>query len=245
MLLLGTPTTNIELLRVPAGSFLMGSKNTSFGEAPPRLVTIRHSFYLGKFPITQRQWASINGDNPSEFHASADHPVDTVSWSDAVRFCSLLAGHTSRVVRLPSEAEWEYACRATSDSEFFFSSEGPFPDDVSIPGSVRRELRSYAWFEENSRETTSPIGLKQPNSWGFYDMIGNVWEWCADYWHDSYAGAPADERPWFEPPPTRPLRCLRGGAWNMNAFRCRSCYRSWDWEHLVTNRFGLRICVEQ
>lgn len=162
-----------------------------------------------------------------------------------MRFCERLSVKAGRRVRLPSEAEWEYACRAGSSSELFFSSEGPFPDDGSVREAVRRELLNYAWFEDNSNETTHAVGLKDPNNWGLHDMIGNVWEWCADHWHDGYRGAPDDGTAWIESADARPRRCLRGGAWDMNAFRCRSCYRSWDWEHVAANRFGFRICVDE
>ncbi len=222
----------------------MGSTNENFLETPIHLVTIPRSFYLGKLPITQRQWVSLWGRNPSQFQTSGDHPVDGVSWFDAVRFCDSLSSKAGRPVRLPSEAEWEFACRAGSDGDFFFSQEGPFADDYGTPNRVRRELRDYAWFDENSVGTTQPAGLKQPNPWGFCDMIGNVWEWCLDHWHNSYDKAPVDGRAWLDARVTKPLRCLRGGAWDMNAFRCRSSYRSWDWEHLATNRFGFRICVD-
>lgn len=235
---------SIECLLVPAGRFPMGSANEQYSEAPIHAVAISRPFYLGRLPVTQRQWASLRSGNPSAFPLSPDHPVDSVSWLDAVRFCELASAHTGRSVRLPSEAEWEYASRAASQSEFFFSQEGPFADEASIPARLRRKLRDYAWFDENSRDTTHAVGLRRPNAWGLGDMIGNVWEWCADYWHNHYDGAPGDGRPWLEPRPTRPLRCLRGGAWDMNAFRCRSCYRSWDAEDLRTNRFGFRVCVD-
>jgi formylglycine-generating enzyme required for sulfatase activity len=233
-----------ELCLIPEGSFKMGSGNKYFSEAPVHEVNIDRSFYLGKFPITQRQWGAVCGRNPSEFHLSEDHPVDSVSWIDSTRFCEQLSSLTGRRVRLPSEAEWEYACRAASGSEYFFTPEGPFLDDASTAAHIRRELLEFAWFDENSRGTTHPVGGKRSNGWGLCDMIGNVWEWCADHWHGSYDGVPSDGRPWLEANPRRPLRCLRGGAWDMNAFRCRSTYRSWDWEDLATNRFGLRICVE-
>lgn len=241
---LQTAGTEIELVLVPAGKFNMGSANNFFSEAPIHEVTIGKPFYMGKFPISQRQWADVCGQNPSQFDSSDQHPVDSVSWLDATHFCELVTRSTGRRVRLPSEAEWEYACRAQSTSEFFFSTEGPFPDDASVPHRVRCELHKFSWMDENSRETTHAVGVKEPNDWGLHDMIGNVWEWCEDHWHDSYVGAPSDGRAWLEPNPQRPLRCLRGGAWDMNAFRCRSTYRSWDWEHLATSRFGFRVCVE-
>jgi formylglycine-generating enzyme required for sulfatase activity len=223
----------------------MGSSNVVFGEHPSRVVTISRPFYLGKLPVTQAQWLSVTGENPSAFPLSPDHPVENVSWLEAVRFCQIASARAGRTVRLPSEAEWEYACRAGSETEFFFCADGPFSDDASVPRRVRESLGEYAWFDENSRGSTHPAGRKQPNSFGLHDVLGNVWEWCADNWHPDYIGAPSDGRPWIEPPTAKPLRCLRGGAWDMNAFRCRSCYRSWDWESLATNRFGLRVCVEE
>ena len=243
-LLLETAGGAIELLRVEAGRFAMGSPNAGYCEAPPHTVTVARPFYMGRLPVTQRQWAGVTGDNPSRFQFSGDHPVDNVSWLDAARFCQRLSDLAGRTVRLPSEAEWEYCCRAGSRGEFFFSEEGPFADDTEVRARIRRELREYAWFDDNSRESTHEAGRKRANGWGFADMTGNVWEWCADHWHDSYAEAPPDGGAWVEGPGARPLRCLRGGAWDMNAFRCRSCYRSWDWEHLAADRFGLRICAE-
>ncbi len=105
-------------------------------------------------------------------------------------------------------------------------------------------MQAYAWFDENSRDTTHAVGLRQPNPFGLHDIVGNVWEWCADFWNAGYAGAPDDGAPWLQQRKPRPLRCLRGGAWDMNAFRCRSSYRSWDWESQATSRFGLRVCAE-
>jgi formylglycine-generating enzyme required for sulfatase activity len=207
-------------------------------------VTIERAFDLGRSPVTQRQWESLSGGNPSHFGLSGDHPVDSVSWPDAVLFCQRASERSGRCVRLPSEAEWEYACRAGSRDEFFFCDEGPFCDENAIPHEVRVQLHEFAWFDENSLETTHAVGTKRANLWGLHDMIGNVWEWCQDHWHADYRGAPANGNPWLDGPEAKPRRCLRGGAWDMNAFRCRSCYRSWDWETLATDRFGLRICVE-
>jgi len=233
----------IELVLTAEGRFNMGSANEYFSEAPIHEVTSARPFYLGRFPITQRQWISICSQNPSEFQLSADHPVDNVSWLDATRFCDLPTGLTGRRVRLPSEAEWECACRAGSTGEFLFSTEGPFLDDSIVRHRNRRELLDFAWFDENSRGTIHPVGVKKPNRWGLHDITGNVWEWCADHRHNDYVGAPADGQPW-KSNAERPVRCLRGGAWDMNALRCRSTYRSWDWEDSKTNRFGFRVCVE-
>jgi formylglycine-generating enzyme required for sulfatase activity len=135
-----------------------------------------------------------------------------------------------REVRLPSEAEWEYACRAGTATEYFF-------------GDCEADLGAYAWFCLNSDERPHPVGLKRPNSWGFYDMAGNVWEWCSDVWHSDYTGAPTDGSPRQDGGERQPRRCLRGGAWNFDAFRCRSAYRSRDWKHFATNHFVVRIAV--
>jgi formylglycine-generating enzyme required for sulfatase activity len=238
------PGFEIELVRIEPGEFLMGSANVVFDESPGHRVCIGQPFYLGKTPVTQGQWKSLLGSNPSHFQVSDNHPVENVSWEDSVQFCETVSVRTGYRVRLPSESQWEYACRAGAPSEFFFSNGGPFSDDAAIPASVRQELREFAWFEDNSRQKTSPVGMKAANPWGLHDVIGNVWEWCQDFWHAGYVGAPKTEEPWIHPIPVRPLRCLRGGAWNMDAFRCRSCYRSWDWERVSTNRIGFRVCVE-
>ncbi len=233
----------IELVPIPAGDFIMGSGNEMYSEAPEHPVRFRAGFLLGRFPITQAQWTAVMGDNPSALGAEPDLPVDTVSFDHASEFCERLAGRTRCRVRLPSEAEWEYACRAGTTAEFFFGSWGPFLDDSEVPADVRRALGDFAWFEENS-DGTRPVGCKRPNPWGLHDMLGNVWEWCADVWHADYAGAPDDGRPWLDGADHQPRRCLRGGAWDMNAFRCRSPYRSYDHHDLATNRFGFRVAVD-
>ena len=121
---------------------------------------------------------------------------------------------------------------------------GPFLDETEITPEIRRELCRFAWFDLNSRDRTHPVCQKDPNAWGFFDMIGNVWEWCADVWHSGYDSAPDDGSPWLDDAARQPRRCLRGGAWDMNAFRCRSSYRSFDHRELATNRFGFRIALD-
>jgi formylglycine-generating enzyme required for sulfatase activity len=232
-----------ELVTCQAGKFVMGSSNELFGEAPPHCVVHAGSFCLGKYPVTQAQWQAVMGNNPSAFAGADDHPVESVSWEDATRFCQVVSDHCGRQVSLPSEAQWEYACRAGTTGEFFFSLEGPWNDESEIPRPIRQVLAEYAWFDLNSGDRTHPVGQKRPNPWGFHDILGNVWEWCADTWHASYVGAPSDGVPWLDNETLQPRPCLRGGAWDMNSFRCRSTYRSFDWKELATNRFGLRIAV--
>src|SRR5262245_41925265 len=142
-----------DFVPIPAGTFLMGSGNPYFGEAPAHAVTFRSGFLLGKFPVTQAQWMAAMGDNPSAF-AGRDHPVENVSWDQAVAFCRQLAARIGQTARLPSEAEWEHACRAGTTGDFFFDGEGPFQDDSEIPSAVRRKLGEHAWFDLNSREST-------------------------------------------------------------------------------------------
>lgn len=233
-----------SLLVVQRGEFVMGSNNPLFGEAPPHVVFIGAEFLLGKYPVTQQQWQTVMGDNPSACSQSRTHPVDSVSWIQAVDFCDRLSDRWGRRVRLPSEAEWEYACRAGTTTDFHFGSWGPFLDESDIPIDVRRQLADFAWFDMNSGDGTRPVGLKEPNPWGFHDMIGNVWEWCADVWHSDYDDSPLDGSPWVKNASQQPRRLLRGGAWDMNAFRCRSSYRSYDHKDLATSRFGFRIAVE-
>ncbi len=237
--------TMLEVVSIPPGEFLMGSTNEVFAEVPAHWVRFRTGFGLGKYPVTQAQWLAVMGDNPSTFVTSLDHPVEGVRWDQAVEFCARLSIKAGLHIRLPSEAEWEYACRAGTVGEFFFSEDGPFLDDSEIPQNVRLALDEFAWFDLNSVETTHPIGLKLPNPWGLHDMLGNVWEWCADVWHDEYLNAPNDGSAWIEGNERQPRRCLRGGAWDMNAFRCRSSYRSYDHREMATHRIGFRVAVDE
>ena len=234
-----------SLLVVPRGEFTMGSENSLFGESPPHVVRIGADFLLGVYPVTQQQWQAVMGNNPSAFSGTPTRPVDSVSWDQAMEFCSRLSEASRRRVRLPSEAEWEYACRAGTTTDFFFGCRGPFLDESEIPSEARRELYNFAWFDLNSGDCTRPVGLKKSNPWGFHDMIGNVWEWCADVWHSDYDGSPLDASPWLDNSSQQPRRALRGGAWDMNAFRCRSSYRSYDHKDLATSRFGFRIAVDE
>jgi len=236
--------TTIELVKIPPETYQMGSGNALYSESPVHEITFTCEFYFGRYLITQHQWETVMGKNPSHFRKSPEHPVESISWETAKEFCSRLTERCGMQVRLPSESEWEYVCRAGTKNEFFFTSAGPFSDETSILLETRRALREYAWFDENSRGKTHTVGGKKPNPWGIYDIIGNVWEWCEDVWCDTYENSPNDGSAMTMASNRQPRRCLRGGAWDMDAFRCRSTYRSYEWKELATNRFGIRIVAQ-
>ncbi|BBH39226.1 hypothetical protein myaer102_17550 [Microcystis viridis NIES-102] len=207
----------LEMVSLPAGQFLMGSSDSDpdayQNEKPPHQVQV-NSFAIGKYPVTQAQYQAVMGTNPSRFKNwfknNPQNPVENVSWNDAQAFCQKLSQITGKTYRLPTEAEWEYACRAGTTTRYYFG------DDAN-------QLGDYAWYYGNSQDTTHPVGQKKPNAWGLYDMSGNVWEWCEDNWHDNYIGAPKDGSAWL----TNDNDCqiMRGGSWSFNPSYCRSAYR--------------------
>jgi formylglycine-generating enzyme required for sulfatase activity len=196
-------------------------------EGPAHQVTVE-SFYMGKYEVTQAQWRAvarlpkISSDldsDPSHFKGGS-LPVEQVSWEDAIEFCARLSRATGRAYRLPTEAEWEYACRAGTTTPFAFG-QTITPQLVNYDGN-----RPYAQAPRGrSRETTAPVGfMGVANGFGLFDMHGNVWEWCLDYWHENYDGAPTDGRSWKTAGDTGD-RVLRGGSWYLIATYCRSAYR--------------------
>ena len=198
-------------------------------EGPQHSVTVPE-FWLGKYAVTQAQYQAVMGANLSRFTENgANRPVEQVSWQEAVAFCEKLSQQTGRTYRLPSEAEWEYACRAGTTTPFYF---GP---------TMTTDLANYQgtdWEYEGTtypgnygqgphgvfRETTTEVGSFPPNAFGLYDMHGNVWEWCADHWHDNYDGAPTDDTAWLSSDESA-RRLLRGGSWVTYPWYCRSANR--------------------
>ena len=187
---------------------------------------------MGKFPVTQAQWRSIASredlkvkreldTKPAFFQDREDSdlcPVEQVSWDDAVEFCQRLSKQTGQEYRLPSEAEWEYACRAGTTTPFHFGE--------TITDELANYLASATYASEapgKNRKQTHLVGSFPPNAFGLYDMHGNVWEWCADVWHDSYEGVPTDGSPW--PSEENHTRVIRGSCWYYNPLSCRSAYR--------------------
>ncbi len=212
-----TNSIGMEFVLIPAGSFLMGS-DQYVTQNPVHKVTISSPFYIGRYPVTQKEWVQIMGNNPSCFKGDR-LPVEQVSWNDAREFIMRLnARESTEHYRLPSEAEWEYACRAGTSTRY------PFGDDES-------ELDKYGWY----RGTTShEVGRKKQNPWGLYDMHGNVWEWCQDRWHTDMENAPRDGSAW-EDGQSR-LRVDRGGCWSSLGRYCQSALRS---ANDPDNRYGL------
>ncbi|MCL5283058.1 MAG: formylglycine-generating enzyme family protein [Planctomycetes bacterium] len=221
----------MKLALIPAGKFLMGSladeASRDEDEGPPREVVLSQSFYLGVHEVTQGQYEAIMGTNPSKF-IDAAKPVESVSWEDAVEFCRRVSRRTHQSVALPTEAQWEYACRAGSKMRFGF-------------GDDDRQLSTYARYGQGAEAGTVAVGSKKPSAWGLYDMHGNVWEWCADWYTSSYVNAATQD-------PTGPLsgqwRVLRGGSWVNTWDGCRCAARNKSAPDVRYNGLGFRVIVK-
>jgi formylglycine-generating enzyme required for sulfatase activity/serine/threonine protein kinase len=221
----------LEMVGVPGGEFLMGSPESEAGrydvEGPQHRVFVQ-AFSIGKYEITQAQWKAVMGDNnPSKFKGD-DLPVESVSWNKAKEFCQKLARITGKRYGMPSEAEWEYACRAGTN------------------GAHAGNLDSMAWYQTNSDGKTHLVGQKQANAFGLYDMHGNVWEWCEDVWHDSYGGRhgapPTDGSAWLSGGDSG-FRPLRGGSWHLYSGDLRSSFRLRVASGECSSVIGLRVAV--
>ncbi|MDZ8236552.1 MAG: SUMF1/EgtB/PvdO family nonheme iron enzyme [Nostoc sp. ChiQUE01a] len=218
----------MEMVKIPGGQFLMGSPENEperyDSESPQHTVTIQ-PFFMGKFPVTQSQWVIVAGlkkvnrdlnPYPSKF-ISPNRPVEQVSWSDAVEFCARLSNKTGKTYRLPSEAEWEYACRAGTTTPFYFGE--------TITTDLANYNGNYTYGSAPKgicRNLTTDVGKFPPNPFGLFDMHGNLWEWCQDAWHENYKVAPTDGNPWMS---ENDERLLRGGSWKFDARSCRSAAR--------------------
>ena len=231
---------------IPPGRFLMGSPEDEPGryddEGPQHEVTLANGFWLFDTPCTQALWQAVMGENPSQFR-SPDRPVETVSWDDVQTFLERINGLVPGLgLSLPSEAQWEYACRAGTQTALYSGpieirgqNNAPALDPIAWYGGnsgvgfdLAEGYDTSDWPEKQHPHTqagTRVVGLKAPNRWGLYDMLGNVWEWCADPWHQSYDGAPQDGSAWQQPE-AGASRVLRGGSWFDPARGVRSAYRS-------------------
>ena len=223
---------------------MMGS-NDDDNEKPQHEVNVP-AFYMGKYEVTQAQWRAVASlprvkielkPNPSHFKRD-DLPVEQVSWEDAVEFCARLSKATGRQYRLPSEAEWEYACRAGTRTPFAFG-ETITPELVNYDGNYPYAQASKGMY----REKTTPVGyMGVANAFGLYDMLGNVWEWCLDAWHDTYNNAPTDGSAW-ERAGDPGKRVLRGGSWGNGALNSRAANRSRDAPDVRGSDSGFRVVL--
>jgi len=203
------PTTGMEFVWAPSGCFQMGGNGEAF-EQPVHKVCVK-GFWLGRYEVTQKQYQQIMGENQSLFQGSSN-PVDRVNWNDAIDFANKMGSRTGTKVRLPSEAEWEYACRAGGMHEQYCGNGAP---------------DNLGWFSDNSGMITHPVGQLAANNWGLYDMSGNMWEWTQDcYNKHNYKGAPADGSAWESSECV--MRVSRGGAWNNTPDVLRAAHRKFD-----------------
>ncbi len=250
---------SLTMLWMPPGRFWMGSPEEepkrSGNEGPQHLVQLQ-GFFLAQTPITQAQWRQVadwqpnKGEgawnqklNPDPSHFKGDQrPVESVSWEDAMEFCRRLSQRTGRRYTLPSEAQWEYACRAGTTTPFYCGS------------TISTKLANYDGNEvygdgaqEDSRQQTTDVASFPANPWGLHDMHGNVWEWCADHWHGNYEGAPEDGNAWFDEEAkdnenSMNARLLRGGSWYYSPRGCRSAYRFRNHPVYRNYSIGFRVC---
>ncbi|MBD2319461.1 formylglycine-generating enzyme family protein [Phormidium tenue] len=240
--------THLRMMQIPAGTFLMGSPDNEEGrldnkESPQHRVSVP-SFFMAKYPVTQSQWRIVSKmpqvklklkQNQSQFKGDT-RPVEQVSWHEAIEFCARLTNHTKRQYRLPTEAEWEYACRAGTTTPFHFGE------------TISPELANYdassAYGDgvtgEYRQETTPVDHFKIANDWGLSDMHGNVLEWCQDHWHSNYEGSPEDGSAWLTDK-SDANRVIRGGSWNYVPRFCRSASRVGNSPDVRDNNLGFRV----
>ena len=239
----------LHMVLIPRGTFTMGSPKDeperNDNESPQQDVTVPQ-FFMGRYPITQAQWSAVAGlpqaqqtldPEPSHFKGKDNHPVEQVSCDDAVEFCARLEQHTKRPYRLPTEAEWEYACRADTTTPFYFGK--TLTDELANYDASQTYAEGTEGTESQGTTAVDHFGIA--NAFGLSDLHGNVWEWCQDHWHGNYKGAPTDGSAWLAAA-ERTFRVLRGGSWNNDPRSCRAAYR------LHTdpdNRYydsGFRVC---
>lgn len=243
----------IEMVWIPQGSFQMGSTSDEWGhnedESPRHSVNIK-SFNMSRFSITQSQWKSVvklpavNRNLPLEpsTFSGGDLPIETISWEEAVEFCHRLSQEWGGVFRLPTEAEWEYACRAQTQTPFYFGE--TITADLANYNSVNQKygLGPQGMEEQFIGKTTPVKTFNISNSFGLMEMYGNLWEWCLDYYYPHYKGAPIDGSARLNPPDSSfPERVIRGGAWYSFPIHCRSASRDKKSQNFASNGIGFRI----
>lgn len=241
-----TPSTytnrlGMTFILLPAGTFTMGSPSSEPGqyrdEGPQHQVTLTQPFYIQQTEVTQAQWEAVMGSNPSYFSGCPTCPVEEVSWNDVQTFIGYMNARGEGTYNLPTEAQWEYAARAGSTTAFYNG-------EITETGSgYDPNLNAIGWYAYNSGSKTHSVGQKAPNAWGLYDMSGNVWEWCWDWYSSSYY----DSSPSTDPagPSSGLNRVIRGGGWYYEARRCRSAYRNDYGPGSRYHGIGFRLILRQ
>jgi formylglycine-generating enzyme required for sulfatase activity len=217
-----TDSIGMKLKLIEPGKFMMGSKKGESNERPVHWVKISNPFYIGVHEVTQAQYEEVMGKNPSHVKGPSI-PVDSVTWAEAMSFCKKLSEKEGVRYRLPTEAEWEYACRAETETEYYWGDE--------IDGE-------YAWHYDNSEDKPHDVGTRKPNDWGLYDMSGNVWEWCYDWYAPKYPGDRVKDP---RGPKEGKSRVVRGGSWYNSAKYCRSATRSRYNPNRTSDYTGFRV----
>ncbi|WP_346294101.1 formylglycine-generating enzyme family protein [Sphaerothrix gracilis] len=243
----------LRMMLIPAGRFLMGSPESELerteAEGPQHEVAVPQ-FFMAKYPVTQAQWRvvaalpevnqGLNSD-PSKFKGNDRRPAEQVSWQDAVEFCDRLTIHTNRQYRLPTEAEWEYACRAGTTTPFHFG-ETLSTDYANYRGNDEKYGAYGPGSRGEYRKQTTPVDhFEGANAYGLCDMHGNVWEWCQDDWHENYEQAPTDGSAWVTGGNAE-YKIIRGGSWSDVPRYCRSAFRFRDFPDFRDSDIGFRVC---
>ncbi len=232
-----TNSIGMKLVWIPAGEFDMGSAEGELDEKPVHRVRISKGFWMGQTEVTQEQYKAIMGGEPwsgeKYVQESDSNPAAYISWDNAVEFCRKLSQTEGKIYRLPTEAEWEYACRAGSETRFSFGNNDAY-------------LSDYAWFEGNAwdveQKYARQVGQKYPNAFDLYDMHGNACEWCSDWYDENYYSESHEVDP--QGPSTGRFRVLRGGSWQFTSWRCRSAIRSRNLPNIKFMSFGFRVVVQ-
>jgi formylglycine-generating enzyme required for sulfatase activity len=231
-----TNSLDMEFILIPAGEFMMGAvpqdKEASDSEKPQHKVRITKPFYMGKYLVTQEEWEKIMVNDPSKFkEAGKKAPVETVSWDDCQEFIKKLNQKEGKTYRLPTEAEWEYSARGGDSGG----------STIYTYGNDASKLRDYAWYDGNSGNTKHPVGQKKPNSLGLYDIMGNVFEWCGDWYDDEYyKNCPSADPKGAD---GGVYRVLRGGSWSENAEDSRLSFRSDQYSVYMDEVVGFRLVL--
>ena len=224
-----TNSLGMKFVWIPPGTFMMGSPKEEKGRNEDEIqhkVTLTKGFYLGVYLVAQEEWEAVMDTNPSVHKHEKNLPVERVNWENCQEFLKRIGKKDGHTYRLPTEAEWEYSCRAGSKGAYFF-------------GEDRKLLGQYAWYEENSERKTHPVGQKKPNEWGLYDMHGNVWEWCAD-WLGEYPKSDVVDP---KGPDAGIRRVVRGGSYFSNASNVRSADRRYPMPMAYLSYFGFRVAM--